>query len=112
MNDIFDYSHCKPDSGSIPYEGEVLVLRASVLREQFRTAPNQLWLAESGFGCKPNASGRAVYAICLADGEKSRWNRADFIGIVRDDCMPDWAREQLAQLTQAQSPEPRMDEIT
>ena len=29
---------------------------------------------------------------------KSRWNRRDFIGVLKDECMPDWARERLREL--------------
>lgn len=59
---------------------------------------NQLWLATGGFGCAPNAAGRAVYATCLGDGERTRWNRSDFIGILKEEHLPDWARESLEQI--------------
>lgn len=55
-------------------------------------------LATGGFGCAPNAAGRAVYATCLGDGERTRWNRSDFIGILKEEHLPDWARESLEQI--------------
>lgn len=79
-------------------EGKVLVMKPSTLKESCWTPQNQLWLATGGFGCGPKASGRAVYATCLGDGEKTRWNREDFIGVIRDEQLPDWAREQLEKL--------------
>ena len=42
-------------------------------------------LAEGGFGCDPKSSGRAIFAVCLSDGEKTRWNREDFTGVLDDD---------------------------
>ena len=71
---------------------------------------NQLWLAHSGFGCLPHARGRSVLCTCLADGETIRWNRSEFVGVIRDECIPDWAAEKLAQLRQEQ-PE-RTQEMT
>ncbi len=57
----------------------------------------KLWLRESGFGCSPTASGRAVYATCLGDGEKTRWNREDFTAYwTGSTCL--MAMEKLAEL--------------
>lgn len=52
----------------------------------------------SGFGCSPTASGRAVYATCLSDGEDARWNREDFTGVLDEQYLPDWAVEKLTEL--------------
>lgn len=43
-------------------------------------------------------SGRAVYATCLSDREKTRWNRADFLGVLDEQFLPDWAMEKLEEL--------------
>ena len=78
--------------------GRVLVLSPDTLKESAWQQENQLWLAESGFGCSPNARGRAVYATCLGDGEQARWNRGDFIGVLDERFLPDWAKPRLAEL--------------
>ena len=39
-----------------------------------------------------------MYATCLGDGEQTRWNRADFIGVLDEQYLPDWAREKLEKL--------------
>jgi hypothetical protein len=39
-----------------------------------------------------------VYATCLGDGERTRWDRADFIGVLDEQYLPDWAREKLEEL--------------
>lgn len=70
--------------------------------------PVHIRLATGGFGCGPSAAGRAVYATCLGDGEQTRWDRSDFIGILKEEHLPDWARERLEQLRQdapAESPD-------
>ena len=44
----------------------------------------------------------------------TRWNRSEFVGILKDECLPDWAAEKLAQLRQAAKQEqgPTMNEMT
>ena len=96
---LFDGSHCDDMTGQA-LEGTVLVMSPFTLKESYWAPENQLWLATGGFGCNPTASGRAVYATCLGDGEQARWNRSDFIGILREEHLPDWAREHLEQLQQ------------
>lgn len=93
---MFGAEHCgAPDQD---FTGKVLILRPDVLREDCWSAQNQLWYGECGFGCSPSARGRAVYATCLGDGEKARWNREDFIGVLNERYLPDWAMERLSEL--------------
>jgi len=45
----------------------------------------------------------------------TRWNRADFIGVLKDEFLPDWAAEKLAELKdidQTQSEHSAMDGMT
>lgn len=98
---LFDHTHCEPDKNKQDFEGKVLVLSPDTLKESCWRQEDQLWLATGGFGCRPNGSGRAVFATCLSDGEKTRWNRSQFVGVLRDDAMPEWAREKLAEIQAA-----------
>lgn len=59
--------------------------------------PVHIRLAQSGFGCSPTARGRSILCTCLGDGEQTRWNRNDFIGVLKDEYLPDWAKESLKQ---------------
>ena len=69
----------------------------------------ELLYAQSGFGCKPHSSGRAVFATSLADGETARWNREDFVGVLDDKFLPEWAKPKLAELqAQEQTDAPTM----
>ena len=92
---MFDYTHCVPDSSEQDYTGKVLVLSPQTLREECWKPEDQLWLALDGFGCGPKAIGRSIRSVCLSDGEETRWNRHDFIGILKDEHLPDWAMENL-----------------
>ena len=93
---MFGAEHCVP--GSLDYTGKVLILRPNALKEEFWSDRCQLWVGETGFGCSPIASGRAVFATCLGDGEKARWERSDFLGVMDEKYLPDWAEEKLAEL--------------
>lgn len=93
---LFGPEHCGAGDGD--YTGKVLVLRPERLKESCLSPQNLLWLAECGFGCDPNSSGRAVFATCLGDGEKARWNRLDFMGVLDEQYLPDWAQEKLTEL--------------
>jgi len=96
--DLFDYTRCEPNSDKLDYEDKVVVLSPNILKESCWNQQNQLWLATGGFGCRASGSGRAVFATCLNDGEETRWNRTDFVGILREDHLPEWAREKLLEL--------------
>ena len=109
---LFGAEHCAPNSREQDFTGKVLVLSPEVLREACWRPEDQLWLAWDGFGCRPNARGRSVRCTCLGDGEMTRWNRSEFVGILKDECLPDWATEKLAQLRQEQKKEPSMNEMT
>lgn len=93
---MFGPEHCgAPDQD---FTGKVLIVRPDRLSEDCWSPQNQLWYAHHGFGCSPTSSGRAVFATCLGDGEKARWNRLDFIGVLGEQYLPDWAAERLADL--------------
>ena len=108
---LFGAEHCEPNSSEQDFTGRVLVLSPDTLRESCWQPENQLWLAFSGFGCRPHARGHSVLCTCLGDGETTRWNRSEFVGIIRDECLPDWAAEKLAELRQNQDA-PAMGEMT
>ena len=43
------------------------------------------------------------------DGETARWNREDFVGILKDEFLPEWAKPKLAELqAQEQTDAPTM----
>ena len=96
---LFDHAQCEADTNSLDFTGKVLVLSPNILKEECWRQADQLWYAHDGFGCSPNANGRSVRCTCLSDGEETRWNRHDFVGVLKDEFLPDWAQEKLAELT-------------
>lgn len=112
--DLFGPEQCEPDSySSLDYEGKVLVLSPDTLKESCWTPQAQLWLAHDGFGCSPHAIGRSIRCTCLGDGEETRWNRAEFTGALKEEFLPDWAQEKLAELCGSEQTEtPSMGGMT
>ena len=105
--DLFDRSHCADDAD---YTGKLLILKPSVLKDEFKTPDYQLFYAESGFGCSPTAFGRKVFGKFLKDGENTNFNRSDFLGVIKDACIPEWAAEKLAELESSDADE--SEEVT
>ena len=108
---LFGLEHCAGIRREQDFKGKVLVLSTNTLRESCWSPRNQLWAAEGGFGCSPTASGRAVYATCLGDGERTRWDREDFTGVLDERYLPDWAQEKLEELNAPKQDGPSMGGI-
>ena len=107
---LFSTGDCLPNSfEELDYTGKVVVLSPDTLRESCWSPENQLWYAHDGFGCAPHAIGRSVRCTCLGDGEETRWNRTDFLGVLKEELLPDWAREKLDAL---QAPKEARPELT
>ena len=96
---LFGSEHCFGDRAEQDYTAKVLVLSPDTLKESCWQPENQLWYAHDGFGCSPHAIGRSVRCTCLGDGETTRWNRHEFIGVLDEQFLPEWAQEKLAELT-------------
>ncbi|WP_368293740.1 hypothetical protein [Dehalobacter sp. TBBPA1] len=94
----FALEHCVPDDTGESIEDKVAIIRQECLRPEYRTVDKQLVLVTGGFGAQGKARGRAVYTVNLYSGKESRWNRGDILGIVKPECMPDWAKERLRQI--------------
>ena len=109
---LFGSEHCIGDRAEQDFTGKVLVLSPDTLKEFYWSPENQLWYAHDGFGCSPHAIGRSVRCTCLGDGEMTRWNRNEFIGVLDDKYLPEWARTKLTELTAPQQDEPEMTGMT
>ena len=108
---LFGSEHCFGDRAEQDFTGKVLVLSPDTLKESCWSQENQLWYAHDGFGCSPHAIGRSVRCTCLGDGETTRWNRHEFIGVLDEKYLPDWAREKLMELTAPRQEEPTAGEM-
>lgn len=109
---LFGGGHCVGDRAEQDFTGRVLVLSPSTLKESFWAPENQLWLAHDGFGCRPHAIGRSIRCTCLGDGEMTRWDRSEFVGVLDDKYLPEWAKEKLTELTAPQQDAPELAGMT
>ena len=97
---LFDQSHCSQDEQDRNYQNKVVVLSPNALVEECKTPDNQLFFATGGFGCHPDKMGRKVYGYFLNDGEHTHFNRSEIIGVLKDEFLPDWAKEELSEQTE------------
>ena len=81
---------------------QVVVIRADVLRPEYRTASRQLRLCTGGFGASPHSRGSACYCKDLVTGKDSRFERRDILGVMEPDELPQWALAGLAAIEQAE----------
>lgn len=95
--ELFTKEHIIPESHLEDYTDKILIIRAEWLKPKYRSPENQLFLARCGFGCDPSRMGTAVCGIFLVDGEETRLERYDFIGIIADEFVPKWAEEKMKQ---------------
>ncbi len=86
-------------TGNLDFEGKVMVLKPTVLADEYKTRDDQLFFAIGGFGCRPNARGQKVMGQFLNDGEKVNFYRLDFLGEAKKELLPTWATEKLAEIT-------------
>jgi len=96
---LFTIEDCVKDSRNKEnYEAKIIIMRPEILKDEYCDERFQLWLGRFGFGCDPSLRGRAVFATCLYDKENAEWRRENFLGIIRPEILPDWARLKLSQL--------------
>lgn len=80
----------------------VVVIRADVLRPEYRSARYQLRLCTGGFGASPHSRGSACYCKDLVTGKDSRFERRDILGVMEPDELPQWVYDGLAAIKQAE----------
>ena len=92
------------NTGFIPIEseddlkGKVIVIRADVLKREYRRATRQYQLCTGGFGASPNSRGSACFCTNIYSGKDWRFERQDVLGIVSEKQMPDWVKARLSRL--------------
>ena len=90
---LYDGSQCDSErSGQLDYTDRILVLNPSVLKDECKTLQNQLFHATHGNGCRPDSLGTKVFVFHVSDGEKTYYRRTDFIGALKEEFVPEWAK--------------------
>jgi hypothetical protein len=93
---LFTADDCITGSTDKNYYKRILVLKPDMLKEEFRDQKYQLWMPYANtFGCDPDKGGKAIYAVCLYDGDIStvNWRRYDFLGILKPEKIPPFVAE-------------------
>lgn len=83
-------------------EGEIVVIDPECLRREYQVATHQLKLCVGGFGSHANSRGSACFCTDLYSGESSRFERSDIIGVISKEDLPDWAKQGLKSIQQAE----------
>ena len=94
---LWSGEHCNY-ACNLDFTDRVMVLKPEILKDEYKCPDNQLFYCSGGFGCSPTAFGQKVFGHYLADGETTHYRRSDFIGELKPDYLPDWAKEKIADM--------------
>lgn len=89
---LFTKEHCRPIPNRT-LKGLVLTLNPEVLVEADRKEKNQLYMCIDSEIYPPDYSKHPVLVTCLGDGENYSWNLEDFVGVLEEEHVPDWAED-------------------
>lgn len=96
---LFNKTQCVSEAdGQIDYEGKVVIINPNILKDEYKTPDDQLFYATGGFGVHPNSRGRKVFGFFLKDEEETHYYREDILGVLKDEYLPEWAQEKIAEL--------------
>lgn len=96
---LFDSSHCTDEQD---FEDKLVIIKGSALKDEYKTPENQLYYANGGFGCKPNSLGAKVFGFHVIDGDNGYYTRSSIEGVIDEQYIPDWAKENLEKLLNGQ----------
>jgi len=107
---VLTAADCIPNGRDEDLTGKVIIIKAEALAPEYRRSEKQLRIATSGFGCDPNASGRAVYCKELYSGKESRFERYDVLGVADPERLPAWTKAKLTEQQRPKEPEQKQPE--
>ena len=87
------------------YTGRIMIIRHEFFTPSNCTPENQLFLAQSGKGCNPTEYGCAINGILLYDLEETTITSDNFLGAMREEHIPNWAREAREDIAEESSEE-------
>ena len=77
------------------YEGEIIVIKADVLRPECQTQAHQIMRCTGGNGARYEARGHAVFCDNCFTGKSTRFERYDVLGILKPEHYPEWLNKRL-----------------
>jgi len=85
--------HCYPNDYGQDITGEVVAIKASELRPEYRRGDAQLVFVTHGNGARANSHGTGVFCYHLCDGKQAKYERHQVLGRIK--ILPEWAKEQI-----------------
>ena len=76
-------------------ENEVIVLKPTALRAEYRLAPYQILYCNGRNGARHNGRGQSVFADEVYSRESVRYDRYDVMGILKKECYPEWVQQKV-----------------
>ncbi|MFI3249739.1 MAG: hypothetical protein R3Y07_02090 [Eubacteriales bacterium] len=94
----YNVDHCNLEITD--YVGQILIMKPESLYEEYQNTEYQLWVATHGTGCFgwSGSFSDTVHAICLTDQDYGAFGRSDFLGVAKDEILPDWAKEKRDEI--------------
>lgn len=80
------------------YENKVCVVNAEYLVRGSDNEINQLVFIKHGNGTSPDLRGMACFGEQIYSGESVRWERYEILGVLKEEYIPDWAKEKITDL--------------
>lgn len=96
-SELYGEYHTRPKSGELSYENKIVVVSPKWFKPMYRVKENQLFLALDGLGCDPDKTRCEVYGMFLVNEEQAWVERYNIIGIMKDECIPKWAKERVKE---------------
>ena len=106
ITDKYLYGDIYVDKGNISdFTGRIMIVRPEHINSRDVIPENQLFLAQSGKGCDPTEYGGAINGILLYDREETTITSDNFLGAMREEHIPNWAREAREDIAEESSEE-------
>lgn len=79
-------------------ENEVIVLKPTSLKAEYRLSPYQILYCKGGNGARHDGRGQAVFADEVFSRENVRYERCDVMGILKEECYPEWVQQRMEHI--------------
>ena len=97
--EVITAEQCYTNDYGESIDGKVIAIKASCIRPEYQRADSQIFLVDGGFGANANSRGSAVFCYNVYSGKHTRWERRDVEGVIKDEALPDWAKDKLKTMT-------------
>lgn len=104
----FGFGDVYVDNSASDYTGRIMIIRPEYFSSRSFTPDEQLFLAQSGPGCDPKEYGGAVNGVFLYDREEASVTSDCFLGAMREEHIPMWAREARDDISDEYDEQPEM----